>query len=154
MTSLEPLVPLLFAVLVEAAAAQVVLVGLLAPGVMAEFEAGAELAIGEERRAHAGAECQKQFHAVALDGAVALHGGVIGHADGLLPALFQLALQRKIGPLGVQVDGGVYDAALDHARKAHRNAIEAGQARAQDVQRLAARRAVWARRESQCARAR
>ena len=45
----DQLVPALLAVAVEAAAADVVLVGFLLPGVVAEFEAGAKPAAGEER---------------------------------------------------------------------------------------------------------
>ena len=46
---LEELVPRLLAVFIEAAAADVVLVGVLLPGMMAEFEAGAKPAVGEQR---------------------------------------------------------------------------------------------------------
>ena len=74
MASWRSLFQCLLAELVEAAAAEVVLVGhaLLAPGMVAEFEAGAEMAIGEERRAHAGAQREHQLHAFAFDGSVAL----------------------------------------------------------------------------------
>ena len=101
---------------------------------VAEFEAGAEVAVGEERRAHAGAEGEGQLDAVAADGAVALHGGVVGHADGLLPALFKLRLQREADPSGMEVGGGVGDAALDDAGKSDGDAVEAGQTRAQLVE--------------------
>ena len=58
------------------------------------------MAIGEERRAHAGAEGEGHLDAFALDGAVTLDGGVVGDADGFLPALFQLPLEGVADPMG------------------------------------------------------
>ena len=104
---LKEVVPAGLAEFVQAAAAEVVLVGhaLLAPGMVAQFEAGAEVAVGEQRRAQAGAEREHQFDAVALDGSIAGHIGVVAHADGLLPALFQLGLEREAPrPEGMEVE--------------------------------------------------
>src|ERR1700721_587710 len=54
---LHKLVPMLFAVFIETAAAKEILIGFaFAPGMMRELEARAEAAIGEERRAEAGAQ--------------------------------------------------------------------------------------------------
>ncbi len=75
-----------------------------------------------------------QLHAVAFDGSVALHGGVVGHAHRLLPARLELLLQRKTVPCGMQIGGGIRDAFLDHAGKPDRDAIESGQRFAQLVQ--------------------
>src|ERR1017187_2415830 len=88
----EELVPGLLAELVEASAAQVVLVGLAFPGVVAEFKAGAEPAVGEKGGAHAGAEGKREFDALAADGAIALYCSVVGDADGPLPALLKFGL--------------------------------------------------------------
>ena len=54
---LHQLVPVLFAVFVESATAEEILVGFaLAPGMVGELEAGAETATGEERRAETGTQ--------------------------------------------------------------------------------------------------
>src|ERR1035438_940826 len=55
---LKEVVPARLAKAVQAAAAQVVFVGhaLLAPGMVAQFQAGAEMPAGKERRAQSGAE--------------------------------------------------------------------------------------------------
>ncbi len=101
---------------------------------VAEFEAGAEMAVGEEGGAHAGAEGEGEFDTFAADGAIALDGGVVGDADGLLPAFFKLFLQGEADPFGVEVGGGVGDAALDDAGKADGDAVEGGQQRVELVE--------------------
>ena len=125
---LYQLVPMLSAVFVETAAAKEVLVGFaLAPGMVGELEAGAETATGEERRAESSTQRESQFHAVADDGAVALNGRIVGHADGPFPALLKFKLQWIAHPCGMQVRRGVGGAALDDAGKTDRNAIEGGE---------------------------
>src|SRR5215469_17328388 len=120
---LQVLVPALLAVLIDAAAPDVILVGVLLPRVVAEFERD-QAAGSEDGRAHAGAESDDHLDAFAPDGAVALDGRVVGHADGALPPLFKFALQREAGPRWVQVEGAPRNAALHHAGKSDRNAIE------------------------------
>ena len=51
-------IPAILAELVESAPSKLVLVGFLHPGMMSEFETGDEVAIGEERRTHTGAESE------------------------------------------------------------------------------------------------
>src|SRR5438552_5938190 len=103
---LHELVPALLAVLVEAAAAEVVLVFAISlPGMMAEFESRAEAAIGEERGAETGSEGNGKFHAIAFDGSVALDGGVISQANRLLPAFLQFCFEREVVPGRVEVRG-------------------------------------------------
>jgi len=132
----DEVIPAGLAEFVEAAAADVVLVGhaLFAPGVVAEFEAGAEVAVGEEGRAEAGAEGEDELDAVALDGAVAGDIGVVADADGLLPALFQLSLKLEAGPTGMEVEGSQGGSVLDDAGKTDRDAIEFGQQGAEAVE--------------------
>ena len=120
------LVPTLLAQFVEAAAPNVVLVGLLLPGVVAELER-AEMAVDVERRAHAGAEGDDHLNALALDRAIALDSGVVGHANGLLPPLLKLSLKVEVHPQGMQVDGRIGDAVLSDARKADRGTVEVPQ---------------------------
>ena len=132
----EEVVPAGLAVLVEAAAAEVVLVGhaLLAPGMVGKLQAGAEAAVSEERGAQAGAEGERQLDALALDGSVALDGGVVADAHRPLPALFQLGLERESYPFGVQISRRPRGSALDDARKTNRDAVEGGQELAQFVE--------------------
>lgn len=142
----EELVPDLLAEFVEAAAADVVLVGhaFFAPDVVAELEAGAEVTAGEEGRAEACAEGEDEFNAVALDGAVAGDIGVIAHAGGLLPALFEFGLEGEtLGPEGMEVEGEVGAAKLDNAGEADGNAIEGGHELAQFIE--AFEHGVWRR---------
>ena len=82
--------------------------------------------VGKQRRAHAGAERERQLDAVAFDGAVTLHGGVVGYAHRLLPALFEFFLKRKPVPRGMKVHGRISDAVLDYAGESDRDAIEIG----------------------------
>ena len=122
---LEVLVPRLLAELIETAAADVVLVGLFAPGMVTQFEDGNQVAVDEERRAEACAQGEHQFNAVALDGPIAGHTGVVGHADWLLPALFQLRRERDLlRPQRVQIPALIDYAVLDHSGKADGDAIE------------------------------
>jgi len=107
-----------------------------------EFEAGTEAAVGEQSRAQAGAEGEGELDALAADGSIALHGGVVGHADGLLPAFFKFFLQRETYPLGVEVGGGVGDAALDDAGKADGDAVEFWEERVELVEALSTARGV------------
>ena len=102
---------------------------------MAEFESGAQTSVGKERGAQAGAERDREFHAVALDGAIALHGGVVGNAHRLLPALFEFLFQRKAVPQGMKIRGGIGDAFLDHAGESDRDAIEMRAARCAELSR-------------------
>src|ERR1035437_39466 len=123
----KEVVPAGLAEAVEAAAADVVLVGhaLLAPGVVAQLEAGNKVAVGEEGRAEAGAQGQHQFHAIALDGAIAGHVGVVAHADGLLPALFKLRLEwETAGPQGMEVEAEVGAAVLDDSGETDGDEVE------------------------------
>lgn len=131
---LEELVPGFFAELVETASAEVVLVGFGFPGMVSEFEAGAEVAIGEEGRAQAGAEGEGELDTFAADGSVALDGGVVGDADGLAPALFKLFLEGETCPFGVQVGGCEGDAVFNDAGKTDGDAVEAGEERVELVE--------------------
>ena len=88
----------------------------------------------KSERAHASAESKRQLHALALDGSVTLHIGVVADAHRLLPAFFQLRLERKAYPSGMQVSRRPGGSALDDAGKADRDAIEAGQQLAQLVE--------------------
>uniref|UniRef100_E6QP39 Uncharacterized protein n=1 Tax=mine drainage metagenome TaxID=410659 RepID=E6QP39_9ZZZZ len=121
------LVPLFFAVFVEAALAEKVFVGeSFTPGVVGELEAGAEMSVGEERRAESGAEGETEFDALAVDGSVALNGGVVGQADRLFPAFLQGFFKREICPCRVEVEGGQGGSVLDDSGKADRDAIKGG----------------------------
>src|SRR5271157_5905909 len=122
----EELVPAGLAVLVEAAAAEGVLVvhALLAPGMEAQLQAGDEVAIGKEGAAQAGTQGEHQLDAPALDDSVAGDVGVVAHTDGLAPTLGELVLEGEVAPVGMEVDGEDGDAALDDAGKANGDAVE------------------------------
>src|SRR5580692_2621270 len=91
------LVPVLLSQPVKAAAANVILIGLLLPGVVAELQR-AQVAIDVERRPHTGTKGHDHLNALALNGAIALNGGVVGNANGLLPALLKFSLKVEVGP--------------------------------------------------------
>ncbi len=123
----DEFVPLLFAVFFKAALPEEILVATaFAPGVVRKLEAGAEMPIGEERRAKASAEREAEFDALAVDGSVTLNGGVVCQADGLFPAILQVFFEWKIGPGGIEVEGGESCAVLDDSGKAYGDAIKGG----------------------------
>ncbi len=91
---------------------------------MPQFQSRTQTALGEQRRAHAGAQRERQFHSVALDRAIALHRGIVGDACRLLPELFEFLLQGEAIPSGMQIDGGVDSSSLDDAGKSGGNTVE------------------------------
>jgi len=104
-----------------------ILVGFaLAPGMVAQFEAGAKVSVGEQRRPHSCAQREGKLDAVALNGAVTLHGGIVGYPHRLSPALFELGFQGETHPTGMQIRRGPRDALFDDARKTDGNPVEAG----------------------------
>src|ERR1700722_5596443 len=86
--SLQQLVPSPFAIFIEPAPSQIILVGFFAPWVVPKFKAGTQNTFGEERRAHPGAQGDDQLHSVTLDDCVALDRTVVGHPRRLTPAFF------------------------------------------------------------------
>lgn len=122
---LEALVPALPAIFFQASSAEEIFVGLaFAERMMAEFETGDEHAIDEERGSESGADGDGEFEAGAADGAVALHGSVVGDSGGDIEGLFELVLEIEADPFGIEIVRGQDLAALDYSGKAAGDAIE------------------------------
>ncbi len=90
----------------------------------ADFDIRHEPAVHEEGRAHAGPQCQDQFHPFAGDRAESLHVGVICRADRLLELRLQRLGQVEIFPLRGEVHRSSDDPVPDDAGKSHRDAVE------------------------------
>src|SRR5580698_3158028 len=82
------------------------------------------MAFRVEGRTEAGAKGENHLDALALNCGEALHGCVVGYADGFLPAFLELSLEVELDPFGMEIDGGVDDAALDDSGKADGDTIE------------------------------
>ena len=102
------------------------------------------MAVGKERRADAGAERKNELHAMALDGAIACHVGIVADAHRLLPAFLKLGLQRKSAcPERVKIEGAEGAAVLDDSGEPDRDAIELRARAACSSSRPSARRGAW-----------
>src|SRR5580692_11395853 len=110
---------------------------------MAEFQPRTQAPVGEKRTTHPGAERDDHFNAMALDGPIALHGGIVGDTSGFLPTLFEFELQRKADPAGMEIRGCIGGSMLDHAGKPDRYPIEISEQRTQGVERLKHRFRGW-----------
>src|ERR1700744_3678094 len=132
--SLQQLVPSPFAIFIEPAPSQIILIGFFAPWMVPKFKTGTQNTFGEERRPHPGAKSEDQLHSVPFDDRVALHRTVVRHPCRLAPSLLLGLGQRKPHPSRIQVGYCKGFALLDHPGKSDRHPVKEGNAHLEFVQ--------------------